>query len=136
MSALSNYERELLKNIDEDIDIIVEGISNTTRTNEKDSWSKSLKNLPVFTIKEINQHRLSSGKRKGSAISKTLERGRKFKEERYISSVVTKFTDKSFMVKAKCQASMKRLKRDVQVTINRKTSKIEKGSMYLSCGSK
>ena len=29
------------------------------------------------------------------------------------------------MVKAKCQASMKRLKRDVQVTINRKTSKIE-----------
>ena len=74
MSALSNYERELLKNIDEDIGIIVEGISNTTRTNEKESWSKCLKNLPVFTIKEINQHRLSSGKRKGSAIFKILER--------------------------------------------------------------
>ena len=50
------------------------------------SWGKSLEMLPQFTIKEIEQHRQLSGKTPESAIIKTLDRGRKFKNERYITS--------------------------------------------------
>ena len=57
----------------------------TFKSNE-DSWGKSLDNLPPFTIKEIEQHRLNSGKTPESAIIKTLDKGRKFKCERYISA--------------------------------------------------
>ena len=56
----------------------------TFKSNE-DSWGKSLDNLSSFTIKEIEQHRLNSGKTPESAIIKTLDKGRKFKCERYIS---------------------------------------------------
>ena len=75
-------------------------------------WSKSLKSLPVFTMKEIDEHRNNSVKRKASNVSKpikkTLKRGLKFQEERYLSSdtVFTKVFGNSFMVKAKCRASM------------------------------
>ena len=48
-------------------------------------WSKSLKDMPAFTIKEIELHRQNSGKSEASII-KTLERGRKFKNERYLSA--------------------------------------------------
>ena len=74
------------------------------------NWSKSLKFLPKFTIKEIEKHRLSGGKQKGTAISKTLHRGRKFKEERYISSnkIYTKREGTKFIIKGQCKASMKK----------------------------
>ena len=49
-------------------------------------WGKLLKDLPRFTIREIELHRLKCGKTPESAIIKTLDRGRKFKEERYISA--------------------------------------------------
>ena len=52
--------------------------------NMKTSWGKSLEMLPEFTIKEIEQYRQLSGKTPESAIRKTLDRGRKFKIERYI----------------------------------------------------
>ena len=54
--------------------------------NMKTSWGKSLEMLPQFTIKEIERRRQLSGKTPESAIIKTLERGRKFKNERYITS--------------------------------------------------
>ena len=54
--------------------------------NMKTSWGKSLEMLPQFTIKEIERRRQFSGKTPESAIIKTLERGRKFKNERYITS--------------------------------------------------
>ena len=43
-----------------------------------------------------------------SLLKKTLKRGLKFQEERYLSShtVYTKVFSNSFMVKAKCRASM------------------------------
>ena len=50
------------------------------------NWGKSLQNLPVFTLREIEKHRLKSGKTPTSAITKTKERGQKFKNERYISA--------------------------------------------------
>ena len=49
-------------------------------------WGKSLAHFPFFTIKEVERHRLNSGKQSGQAIMKTLDRGRKFKGERYLSS--------------------------------------------------
>ena len=54
-----------------------------------------------FTISDIETHRLSSGKQKGAAIAKTLDRGRKFKEERYLSSdtIYTKHGQKHFLLK-------------------------------------
>ena len=54
--------------------------------NMKTSCGKSLEMLPQFTIKEIERRRQLSGKTPESAIIKTLERGRKFKNERYITS--------------------------------------------------
>ena len=45
----------------------------TFKSNE-DSWWKSLDNLPPFTIKEIEQHRLNSGKTTESAIIKTIDK--------------------------------------------------------------
>ena len=99
----------LLSDIDLDINIIREKDESTEQA-ELD-WSKSLKFMPVFTITDIETHRLSSGKQKGVAIAKTLDRGRKFKEERYLSSdtIYTKHDQTHFFVKAQCKASMKKL---------------------------
>lgn len=63
--------------IDENIEVIV-----TNDTEE--GWGKSLKGLPLFTNKEIEEHGLKSGKRK--VIVKTRDRGMKFMQERYLSS--------------------------------------------------
>ena len=67
----------------------------------------------MFSRKEIDEHRNKSGKRKADGrfeayYKKTLERGLKFQEERYLSSdtVYTKVFGNSFMLKAKCRASM------------------------------
>ena len=53
----------------------------TFKLNE-DSWGKSLDNLPPFTIKETEQHRLNSGKTPENAVIKTLDKGRKFNPTR------------------------------------------------------
>ena len=51
-------------------------------------WYKFLESLPVFTRKEIDEHRNNNGKRKvdhvSKPIKKTLKRGLKF-QERYLS---------------------------------------------------
>ena len=90
----------------------------TFKSNE-DSWGKSLDNLPPFTIKEIEQHRLNSGKTPESAIIKTLDKGRKFKCERYISAdtLYTKWDNEYSYVKCECKASMKKEKRRVTVKL-------------------
>ena len=88
---------------------------------ENPSWGKSLKEMPLFSIKEIEIHRQASGK--GNAIIKTLDRERKFKEERYLSAdfLFTRVADDHFNVKAKCKASMKKEIREVEVSLNRET---------------
>ena len=77
MSALSEQEcqNDLLKNIDLNISIAAE---NKMKPSSDECWSKCLKHHPVFTLKDINLHRLLSGKDKNIVIPKTLERGRKF----------------------------------------------------------
>ena len=88
------------------MDIIEMATANTrsdmhAAVNMETSSGKSLEMLPQFTIKEIEQHRQLSGKTPESAIIKTLDRGRKFKNERYITSdsIFTKCVSVYFMSK-------------------------------------
>ena len=68
----------LTNNIEKRIDIYVEE-SDTFK------WEKSLKNMLLFTIKEIKLKRKGSSKIPGLAKVKTFYRGKTFKEGRYIS---------------------------------------------------
>ena len=102
----------LLKIAESEIDIVVK------RTVDEKNWGKSLDGMPIFTIREIEIHRQNSGKMPGVSIIKTLERGRKFKEKRYISadSIYTYLSD---FFKAKCKASMKREFRNIEISLSR-----------------
>ena len=94
--------------------------------NDLSEWGKCLKEMPLFTIKDIEEHRLNSGKTRDTAIIKTLDRGRKFKEERYISadSIYTRYDEKLFCFKAVCKASMKKEKRNILVQLDRTTGNV------------
>ena len=63
--------------------------------------------MPAVTIKEIDAHRANAGK-KGETVAKTMDRGRKFKEERYINAnnIYTMVSSDGFMVKTECTPSM------------------------------
>ena len=92
-----------MNNTEKRIDIYVE-------VSDKFEWGKSLKNMPLFTIKEIELHRKSSAKIPGLAIVRTLDCRKKFKEERYISvdSITTSTEKEKIYIKGKCKASMKK----------------------------
>ena len=83
---------------------------------EEIAWSKSLEMLPMFTAAHIERHRENSGKKilsskkESQPIEKTLKKGLKFQEERYLSAddIYSRVTDKVFVLKSKCRASMKR----------------------------
>ena len=126
MYMLSEQEcqNELLKNIDLNICIVVE---NKVEPSSDECWTRCLKHLPVLIFRYINLHRLSSGNDKSTVIFKTLETGRKFKNEGYLSldSIITKRTKNTFTIEAKCSASFKKIKRDV-VTLARKIFRAEK----------
>ena len=98
-----------------------------------DNWGKSLKGIPTFTIKEIEQHRLKCGKTPESAIIKTLDRGRKFKEERYISAdnIFTSTDSGSFYFQCKCKASMKKDFRKVFIKLSQTNGEVQQG--YCTC---
>ena len=100
------------------------------------SWGKSLEMLPQFTIKEIEQHRQLSGKTPESAIIKALDRGRKFKNEPYITSdsILTKCDKGVFYVKGLCKPSMKKEKRSVAVKLSTINSKVLHGSCCCQAG--
>ena len=97
-------------------------------------WSKSLKTLLLFTIKEIEAYRIKSGK--GKAIIKTRDRGRKFFEEKYITSgdTFTKTTSNTITIKGKRKASMKAETRSMNVIISLKSSKVIKGHCTCPAG--
>ena len=99
-------------------------------------WGKSLEFLPTFTIKEIEKHRDASGKQKDQSVMKTIIRGRKLKEKRFLSSdsVFTEKTKDHFVVKCQCQASMKKVLHFVSVTIDLKTGLVISGSCTCPAG--
>ena len=92
--------------------------------------------MPIFTIREIEIHRQNSGKMPGVSIIKTLERGRKFKEERYISadSIYTYLSDELFFVKAKCKASMKKEFRNIEISLSRSNGLVISGKCTCPAG--
>ena len=130
-------EELLLLDVDRCIPIVKENVSECSSVDKSKNqssvpfcsaltrWGKSLEGLPMFTIKDIEKHRIESGKTPDTAIIKTLDRGRKFKEEKYISadSIFSRCDDDSgcFNLKAVCKASMKKDKRDVRVTLDKNT---------------
>ena len=76
---------------------------------------KSLKEFPVFGREQIEEHVKKSGKctilssnKESVPIAKTLKRGTRFQEERYLSSddVYTRVTGQEFQIKSRCRASM------------------------------
>ena len=109
--------------------IIIYSDQSTDSTSSNLQWSKSLKEMPTFTIKEIEQHRQLSGKVKGLPYVKTLLGGRRFKEERYPTSdsIFTLACKNYFKVKCKCKASMKKDMRNVEIVINRTTGTVVRG---------
>ena len=70
-----------VQNIDDEIEIVVEKKVNQS----EEEWGKCFKEMPVFTIREIEDRRIKSRK-SSSAIMKTTDRGKRFKEERYLSA--------------------------------------------------
>ena len=111
-------------------------LKNSRFISNEDFWGKWLNNLPPFTIKEIEQVRLDSGKIPESTILKTLDKGRKFESERYISAdtLCTKWGNEFFYVKWECKASIKREKKKVTVKWNRRNEKVESGSCACPAG--
>ena len=99
---------------------------NNTCESEDVIWGKSLAEMPTITIKEIEAHRQLSGKGSGVPIIKTLERGRKFKEERYITadSIFTAVLPQKFLVKGTCKASMKNECRQVKLNLSMDTGNV------------
>ena len=59
------------------VTIVVDNVSET--------WGKSLEFMPTVTMREIEKHCANTGK-SGQPIAKTMERGKKFKNERYIDA--------------------------------------------------
>ena len=70
-----------VQNIDDEIEIVVE-----KKVNQREKeWGKCLKEMPAFTIREIENYRIKSGK-SSSATMKTADCGKRFKEQRYLSA--------------------------------------------------
>ena len=74
-------ENEILqclpKNIEESIPINFD--------EQKIEWGKCLEGMPVFTVREIEDHKKESGKN-GATIEKTSERRLQFKNECYLNA--------------------------------------------------
>ena len=114
----------LLKNIEESIPIDFD--------ERKIEWGKSLEGMPVFTVREIEDHKKGSGEN-GVTIEKTSERGLQFKNERYLNAdtIQTMQAKDLFKFKGVCHVSIKKEKRFVEVHLCRKSSKVI--SSHCSC---
>ena len=96
----------LTNNIEKRIDIYVEE-SDTFK------WEKSLKNMLLFTIKEIKLQRKGSSKIPVLAKVKTFNRGKTFKEGRYISAdSITTSTKAEKNIYKGCYGGKSPLKKD------------------------
>ena len=99
----------LLKSVAESISI--------NSDEQKVEWGKSLEGIPVFTVRETEDHKKESGKN-GATTEKTSERGLQFKNERYLNAdtIQTMKTKDLFKIKAACHARTKKEKRFVSVS--------------------
>ena len=127
-----NITKLLLEDIEKEIIVEVE------REDEMSGlhWGKSLEFLPLFTRREIEDHVKKCGKLKGKSIAKTIVRGQKFKQERFLNadSVYTAKTANHFVVKCTCRASMKKITRSIIVHLSRRNSSVEKATCSCPAG--
>lgn len=108
----------LVNNIEKPLCIITQ---NDAEGDGDQVWDKSLSEMPMFTLREIQKHRVMCGK--GKAIIKTSDRGRMFKNEGYVDTddIFTKSCVDTFKVKGSCRASMKQVKRNMCVTLSKES---------------
>ena len=94
-------------------------ISRENSENPGNNWGKDWSSLPIFTLRDVEDHRKKSGKLKGHYIRKTLLKGKKFKDEGYIlrDSIFTLSARERFKAKCMCRASMRKDWRRVIVHI-------------------
>ena len=106
------------------------------QNSEEIEWSKTLVGMPTFAIKEIEKNRELSVKIRGLLITKTLDGGRKFEEERFLTadSIYTTRTKNLFKVKGLCKASTKKDLRKVFASINRATSVVSSADCSCPAG--
>ena len=114
----------LLKNIEESIPINFD--------EQKIESGNSLEGMPVFPVREIEDHNKKSGKN-STTIERTSERGLRFKNERYLNAntIQTMKAKDLFKFKGVCHASMKKENRFVEVHLCRKSPKVM--SSHCSC---
>ena len=75
-SDLTNF---FVQNIDDEIE------TEKKFNQSKEEWGKCLKEMRVFTMRQIENHRNKNGKSR-SAIMKTTDSGMRFIEKRYLSA--------------------------------------------------
>ena len=92
---------------------------------QKTEWGRSLEGVPVFTVREKEDHKKTSGKN-GATVEKTSETGLQFKNERYLNAdtIQTMKSKDLFKFKGVCQTSLKKEKRFVQMHLCIKSSKV------------
>lgn len=77
----SDLTNVFVQNIDGEIEIVVENKVN----HSKKEWGKCVKEMSMFVIREVGNHIIKTGKN-SSATMKTTDRGKRFKEEGYLSA--------------------------------------------------
>ena len=68
--VVSDFTAILLRDLEQNINVII-----LEKDKERIDWNKDLIGMPVFTIKEIEEHRIKSGK--GAAIVKNIRQRKK-----------------------------------------------------------
>jgi len=103
---------------------------------QSEGWSKTLENVPAFTMQDINTYVNKINiihNSKSKAIKKHFQRGEQFIEENYIdvNSVHTKQNDDLFSIKGVCAASLKKKDRWIFLILSKSTAEIKFG--YCQC---
>ena len=85
-------------------------ISRENSENPGKYWGEDLSRLPIFTLRDAEDHRKKGAKLKGNPTRKILLKRKKFKNEGYIlsESLFTLSARERFKAKCMCRASMKK----------------------------
>lgn len=86
--------------------------SRKTVTFPTDNWSTSLAQMPLFTIAELNNHIVNSGKRSGGqdhhSVPTNLIKAKKFLDDEYLEEIESNHDAETFYFKSKCCHSFRK----------------------------
>ena len=78
----------------------------------KDSWSKSLKKLPLFTRAEMDEHVARTGKHLGNSkdhkVPTGLRKAKTFQKDQYLKDIQTNYDQRYFYFKCSCYHSFRK----------------------------